>query len=71
MYERSGNCIRSLLKAYQDTLPEDEGSILFADFSDMVNLLTMRGESKSGFHIKSHHIKNVFDRMLDRTGQWI
>ena len=27
VYERGGKCIRSLFKEYQDTLPEDEGSV--------------------------------------------
>ena len=47
MYERGGKCIQSFFKEYQDALPEDEGSIVFATFCDTVKLLTMHGESKS------------------------
>ena len=41
-------------------------------FYDIVKLLTMRGESKSGlstYYIKFYHGKNFFDHMLDRIGQ--
>ena len=47
MYERSGKYKQSLFKEYQDELPEDEGSIVFSTFNDIVKLLMVRGESKS------------------------
>ena len=46
VYERGGKCIHSLFKEYQDALPEDEDSIGFSTFHDIVKLLKMRGESK-------------------------
>ena len=49
VYERGGKVIRSLFKEYQDSLPEDKGSIGFTTFHDIVKLLTMRGKSKSVF----------------------
>ena len=73
VYERSGKCIQILFKEYQDTLPEDECSIGFDTFHDIVKLLTMRGESKSGlsaYYIKLGHGRNVFDHILDRIVQW-
>ena len=72
MYERSGKCIQSLFKEYQDALLENEGSIGFLNFHDIVNLLTLSGESKSGlstYYIKFRRENNVFDRILDRIGQ--
>ena len=44
----------------------------FSTFHDIVKLLTMCGESKSGlstYYIKFHHGKIIFDHMLDRIGQ--
>ena len=52
--------------------PEDEGSIEFSAFHDIVKLLMIRGESKYGFstyYIKLCHGKNIFDHMLGRIGQ--
>ena len=48
VFERGGKCIQSLFKEYQDALPENEGSIGFSTFHDIVKLLNLRGESKSG-----------------------
>ena len=73
MYKYGGKCIQILFKEYQDSLPEDKGTIGFATFHDIVKLLKMRGESKSGlskYFIKLCHGKNVFDHILDRIVQW-
>ena len=72
VYECSGKCIKSLFKEYQDALPEEKCSIVFATFRDIVELLTMCGDSKSGlytYYIKLRHGKNNFDHILDRIGQ--
>ena len=62
---------QSLFKEYQDAVPEEEGSTEFATFHDIVNLLTVRGESKVGlstYYINLCHGKS-FDHILDRIGQ--
>ena len=72
VYERGYKGIQFLFKEYQDSLPEDKGSIGFQFFHDIVNLLMMHGESKYGlstYHIKFRHGKNVFDHMFDRIGK--
>ena len=46
VYECCVNCIQSLFKEYKDTLQEDEGSIGFITFRDIVKLLTFHSESK-------------------------
>ena len=69
VYERGGKFIWSLFREYKDALPEDEGSIGFPNFHDIVKLLTLCVESTSGlstYYIKFHHGKNVFDHMIDR-----
>ena len=61
MYECGGKFIQSLFTDYQDALPEEEGSTEFATFHDIVNLLTVRGESKVGlstYYIKFCHGKS-------------
>ena len=61
VYECGGKFIQSLFKEYQDALPEDEGSIGFPAFSYIVNLLTVRSESKVGlstYYIKLCHGKD-------------
>ena len=45
VYERGGKCIRILFKEYQDELPEDEGSIGFTTFHNIVKLLMINSES--------------------------
>ena len=70
VYECGSKGIRSLFKEYQDSLLEDEGSIVFTTFCDIFKLVTMCGESKYGFstyYIKFHHSKNIFDNVLDRV----
>ena len=72
VYERGGKGLRSLFNKYQDSLPEIECSVGFGIFHDIVKLLTMCGESKSGlytYHIKFRHNKNFFGAMVDRIGQ--
>ena len=72
VYEREEKFIRSLFKVYQDELPEDEDSILFATFNDIVRLLTMLDDSKFGFstyYMKFCHGNNIFHHMLDRIRQ--
>ena len=72
VYERVDKCIQSLFKEYQYELPENEGSIGFPTFHDIVKLLTLRGDSKYGlstYYIKIFHVKNVFDHIIDRIGQ--
>ena len=61
-YEHSGKGIRFLLKLYQDSLPEDEGSVGFQIFHDIVKLLRMCGESKT---VLSTYYKNsIIERMF-------
>ena len=71
VYERCGKCIRSLFKEYQDALSENECSIGFPNFHDIVKLLTLRGESKSG--LSTYYIilswQECFAHILDRIGQ--
>ena len=62
VYERCGKCIQSLFKEYQDALPENECSIGFPNFHDIVKLLTLRGESKSG--LSTYYINSVMARMF-------
>ena len=75
MYECGRKCIRSLFKEYKDALPEEEGSTGFLTFCNIVKLLTLRGESKSGlstYYKTFRHGKNVFfNHMLDRIVEWI
>ena len=69
LQERSGNVLIGLFKEYKYSLPEVEGSVGFCIFHGIVNLLTICGESKTGFstyYVKFYHGKNVFDAMLDR-----
>ena len=59
-------------KEYQDEVPEDEGSIGYSPFHDIVKLLMMRGKSKSElstYYVKFRHGKNVFDDTFDIIGQ--
>ena len=72
VYERGGKYIQIVFKEYQDSIREDEGSIVFATFRDIVKLLVMHGDSKSGlstYYIKLCRGKNVSDHMLYRIGQ--
>ena len=72
IYERDDKCIRSFCKEYQYALPEEEGSIVFTTFNDIVKILTVCGESKSGlstYYIKFCHDNNVFGHILDRIGK--
>ena len=72
VYECCGKGIHVFFKEYHDAPPEDEGSIGFTNFHDIVKLLTMRGESKYGlytYYIEFCHGKNVFDHMLYRIGK--
>ena len=55
VYERGIKCIRIFSKEYQDSLPEDEGSILFSTFHYIFNLLTMHGESKDRLYNEKDH----------------
>ena len=60
VYERGGKGIQFFLKEYQNSLPEEEGSVGFQNFHDIVELLIMRGESKSilyTYYIKFRHGK--------------
>ena len=69
--ECGGKVFKSLFKEYQDSLPEGKGFMVFGIFRDIIKLLRMSGESKSGlstYDIKFHHGKNVFDDMLYRIG---
>ena len=61
-----------MFKEYKYTLLEDEGSMEFPTFHDIVKLLTLSGKSKSGlctYYTKLRHGKDIFDHMLDRIGQ--
>ena len=61
-----------MFKEYQDALPENEGWIGFLNFHDIIKLLTLSVDSKSGlstYYIKFRRDKNVFDNMLDRIVQ--
>ena len=72
MYERSGKALEGMLKTYKDALPEGEDPVGEPKFNDIVNLLKMRGDSKSGlsiYDIKFLHENTVFDAMLDRIGE--
>ena len=47
-----------MFRDYQDSLPENEGTVGFPTFRDIVKLMMIRGESKSGFstyYIKLRH----------------
>ena len=73
MYERGGKCIRSFFKEYKDALPEDESSIGFPTFHDIVNLLNLRGESRAGLstnYIKFCHVENGFKWQLFHQNYW-
>ena len=48
MYERGGKGIRFLFKEYQDSLPQDKGSVGFKNFHDIVKLLTTCSDPKYG-----------------------
>ena len=61
-----------MFKGYQYALPEDKGSIRFKNCHDIVKLLNLGCESKSGlsiYYIKPCLGKNIFDHMFDRIGQ--
>ena len=74
VYECGGKFIWSLFKEYKDALPEDKGSIGLANFHDIVKLLTLRGESKSGvstYDIKFHYGNNLWSfTWLDWTNEY-
>ena len=40
--------VYKVFQEYKDALPEDEDSIGFPTFHDIVKLLNLRGESKAG-----------------------
>ena len=72
--ERGSKGLRSLFKEYKDALPEDEGSVGFGIFNDIVKLMRMCGESKSGFtvyYIKFYHDKNFLMLCLIGLDKWI
>ena len=72
MYKRGVKCIQSFFKECKYALSEDEGLIRFITFNDIVKVLTLCVEPKSGlsiYYIKFCHSKNIFDHMLDRIGQ--
>ena len=61
-----------MFKTYNYALPEGEDPVEEPEFSDIVKLMTMCGESKDGlstYYIKFRYEKTVFDAMLDRIGE--
>ena len=48
MYEHGDKVLEGVFKTYKDTLPEGEYPVVKSTFNDILKLLTMRGESKSG-----------------------
>ena len=68
MYERGGKALKSIFKTYKYSIQECEDRVEKPGFNDIVNLLRMCGESKSGlttYCIKLLHGKTVFDTILD------
>ena len=51
VYERGDKGIQFLFKEYQDSLPENEGSIGFSTFHDIFRLMMIRGDSEAGLSI--------------------
>ena len=48
MYEHGDKVLEGVFKTYKGTLPEGEYPVVKSTFNDILKLLTMRGESKSG-----------------------
>ena len=48
MYEPSGKALEGMFKTYKDALPEDGYLVGESTFNDILNMLKMSGESKSG-----------------------
>ena len=72
MYEHGGKALEGKLKTYRGVLLEDEDPVGEPTFNDIVNLLKMCGDSKSGlstYYIKFQPGKTVFDAILDRIGE--
>ena len=72
VYERGGKSIQSFFNNTSMHYQNTKVQIVFTTFHDIVKLLTMCGESKSGlskYYIKFCHGKNFFDHILDRIGQ--
>ena len=51
MYEDGRKGLQILFKKHQDSLPEVKGYVGFGILHDIVKLLTIYGESKSGLSI--------------------
>ena len=55
MYEPSGKALEGMFKTYKDALPEDEYPVREPTFNDILKLLIMHDESKSG--LSTYYIK--------------
>mmetsp|Transcript_21013 Transcript_21013/g.29472 ORF Transcript_21013/g.29472 Transcript_21013/m.29472 type:complete len:980 (-) Transcript_21013:30-2969(-) len=72
VYERGGKSIESLNEAYNNVYNKDE-RVGMNTFTEIVKLLTKRGESKAGlstYYIQLRYCGNVFVRMMKRVADF-